>query len=84
MSGRQGEATLDDVVEQWTSLGLERQRLDDLLELVSMATPGGDAEDAPAAASEDDASGGGATSVVDWTKLLALAAGQLGDVNFFC
>ena len=48
-------------------MGLERQRLDDLLELVSMAT---------AAASQPE----GSSPIVDWNKLLALAAGQLGNV----
>lgn len=85
---------MDDVSQQWTSLGLERQRLDDLLELVSIATGPGGAEEAPAAATEDDAAGAdvakndAANTIVDWSKLLALAAGQLGDVSmepfYFC
>ena len=49
------------------ALGLERQKLDDLLELITMATPPAD--------SNDDGS-----SFTDWNKLVALAAGQLGHV----
>ena len=64
------ELTLNDVSQQWTSLGLERQRLDDLLELVSMATP--HPEGPPPMTS---------SSIVEWNKLLALAAGQLGNVR---
>lgn len=81
------DVTVGDVGQLWTSLGLERQRLDDLLELVSIATTPtttGETdetkEDDPEAAKEpryDPA------TVVDWNKLLALAAGQLGDVNKF-
>ena len=56
--------TLSDVVQHWNALGLDKQRLQDLLELMSLGSP-----ETPSDA------------VLDWNKLLALAAGQLGDVN---
>lgn len=60
---RRAEVTLEDVERAWLGLGLERQRLTDLLELLQVAGAG----------HESDAA-------VDWFKLLALAAGQLGEV----
>jgi hypothetical protein len=96
--GSGGDVNLGDVSQLWTSLGLERQRLDDLLELVSIATTppstkdeegGQDLETEENGESGDGKEGGGVkeprsydpAAIVDWNKLLALAAGQLGDVN---
>ncbi|XP_057366446.1 ropporin-1-like protein [Daphnia carinata] len=87
------DVNLGDIIQLWTTLGLERQRLDDLLELVSIATPplndGQDLETQENAETRDNNDGqpNGAkpprnydpATVVDWNKLLALAAGQLGD-----
>ncbi|XP_046440112.1 ropporin-1-like protein [Daphnia pulex] len=94
--GGGGDVNLGDVSQLWTSLGLERQRLDDLLELVSIATTppstkdeegGQDLETEENGESGDGKEGGGVkeprsydpAAIVDWNKLLALAAGQLGD-----
>lgn len=95
--GSGGDVNLGDVSQLWTSLGLERQRLDDLLELVSIATTppstkdeegGQDLETEENGESGDGKEGGvkearsyDPAAIVDWNKLLALAAGQLGDVN---
>ena len=99
--GCSGDVNLGDVSQLWTSLGLERHRLDDLLELVSIATTtppstkdeeGGqdlETEENVGACGDGKAETGGAketrsydpATIVDWNKLLALAAGQLGDVN---
>lgn len=97
--GRSGQPSddvnLGDIIQLWTTLGLERQRLDDLLELVSIETPplndGQDLETQENGEPVDNNDGqpNGAkqlrnydpATVVDWNKLLALAAGQLGDVN---
>lgn len=81
-------------------MGLERHRLDDLLELVSIATTtppstkdeGGqdlETEENVGECGDGKAETGGAketrnydpATIVDWNKLLALAAGQLGDLN---
>ncbi|KZS09881.1 Ropporin-1A [Daphnia magna] len=95
--GRSGQPSddvnLGDIIQLWTTLGLERQRLDDLLELVSIETPplndGQDLETQENGEPVDNNDGqpNGAkqlrnydpATVVDWNKLLALAAGQLGD-----
>nr|CAH0100808.1 unnamed protein product [Daphnia galeata] len=97
--GCSGDVNLGDVSQLWTSLGLERHRLDDLLELVSIATTtppstkdeeGGqdlETEENVGACGDGKAETGGAketrsydpATIVDWNKLLALAAGQLGD-----
>lgn len=95
--GSGGDVNLGEVSQLWTSLGLERQRLDDLLELVSIATTppsakdeegGQDLETEENGESGDGKEGGvkearsyDPAAIVDWNKLLALAAGQLGDVN---
>jgi len=94
--GSGGDVNLGDVSQLWTSLGLERQRLEDLLELVSIATTpptskdegGQDLETEENGESGDGKEGGvkearsyDPAAIVDWNKLLALAAGQLGDVN---
>ena len=99
--GCSGDVNLGDVSQLWTSLGLERHRLDDLLELVSIATTtplstkdeeGGqdlETEENVGESGDGKAETGGAketrsydpATIVDWNKLLALAAGQLGDVN---
>lgn len=82
------DVTVGDVGQLWTSLGLERQRLDDLLELVSIATATGETTTFPGESDEpkEELEANKETrfdpaTVVDWNKLLALAAGQLGDVN---
>ena len=49
------------------ALGLQRQKLDDLLELIAIATP-------PTHSNDNE------SSFTDWNKLVALAAGQLGHV----
>ena len=61
------KVTFGDVSRYWMALGLQRQKLDDLLELVTMPTPSSDRN------ADND-------SFDDWNKLLALAAGQLGHV----
>lgn len=71
------EVSLDDVTRQWTLYGMDRQGLDDMIELVSMAAH--DGSSAETTMGGDD-SGGGKGENVDWNKLLALAAGQLGNV----
>ena len=72
MAEDDGKVSLDDVTRQWTLYGMDRQGLDDMIELVSMAAHDGDSS----AEMSGDAKGGS----VDWNKLLALAAGQLGNV----
>lgn len=81
--------TLRQVSQQWAAMGLDQQRLDDLLELVASGTQ------APANPDEDEADSFAEDgterelrgmsrepgTIVDWNKLLALAAGQLGDVK---
>ena len=87
------DVTVGDVSQLWAALGLEPNRLDDLLELVSIATTTPATPPPPPPKDEPkDAEGGEETAkehqprydpatVVEWNKLLALAAGQLGDVN---
>jgi hypothetical protein len=77
MAEDDGKVSLDEVRRQWTLYGMDRQGLDDMIELVSMAS-------ASAASAEHDDSSATTTTMasesVDWNKLLALAAGQLGNV----
>lgn len=66
-------------------MGLDQQRLDDLLELVATgaqapANADENATDAEDMAEREPRSHDPGASV-DWNKLLALAAGQLGNVK---
>ncbi len=98
--GARGDVTVGDVSQLWTAMGLEPNRLDDLLELVSIATttdatlPPPPPQPPKETETDEAKEEGGEPAkeqpppprydpaiVVDWNKLLALAAGQLGDVN---